>query len=353
MAQILNNVSKKHASDEVRCYALYSYYFLGRSKTAISKTYHKSISTITNWISYYESTGFLFRSPRIGIPSKFDEDKRQWLVNLYHENPVLYLDEAKQQFQLHFNISISTSHVCRILHDNNMSWKTLEKRAIQIRDSDIFRFMAELASIDWDYTNLVFLDEVSIDNQGLLRTKGYGIIGHKLIHRGEFSRKPRMSFLAFLGQDGILDTFVTEGTFNRLTFFNYCKEFALSGMCQKYPGRNSVWILDGAKIHCHPSIVRYLRSVGIIPIFLPAYCPFFNPIEYVFGYVKKHLKRKSAGNRKNMEILVNEEFTQMQTFPCTQIFKKCGYVMSGHFNPDIAYQQNVKDFGFNSGEVTE
>lgn len=349
MAQILNIVRKKHASDEVRCYALYSYYFLGQNKTDISKTYNKSVSTITNWISYYETTRSLFRPSRIGIPTKFDEDKRQWLLNLYNENPVLYLDEAKHQFQLQFNISISASHICRILHDNNMSWKTLEKRAIQIRDSEIFKFMAELATIEWDYSNLVFLDEVSMDNQGLLRTKGYGIVGQKLIYRGEFNRKPRMSLLAFVGQNGILETFVTEGTFNRLKFFENCKEFALSGLCEKYPGRNSIWIMDGAKIHCHPSIIRYLRSIGIIPIFLPAYTPFFNPIEYVFGYVKKHLKRKSAGSRKNMELLVNEEFTKMRTFSCTKIFKKCGYVMNGQFDPEIAYRQNAKDLGFRSG----
>lgn len=347
MAQILQNVNKKHASDEVKYYALYAYYFLGRSKTQLPKNYNKSVSTITNWITHYEATGSVVRPSRIRIPSKFDEEKRQWLLHLYYKNPVLYLDEAKLQFQIRFNISISTSHICQILHANNMSWKTLERRAIQIKDSEIVRFMAELNAINWGYSNLVFLDEVSIDNQGLLRTKGYGIIGEKLIYRGEFTRKPRMSMLAFLGQNGILETYVTEGTFNRLKFFENCKDFALSGICQKHPGRNSVWILDGAKIHCHPSIVRYLRSLGIIPIFLPAYTPFFNPIEYVFGFVKKHLKRKSAGSKNNMEILVNEEFTRMREFRCTKIFKKCGYLMSGKFDPNIAYQQNQKDFGFN------
>lgn len=229
MAQILQKVNKKHASDDVKCYALYAYYFLERNKTQISKMYHKSVSTIANWISYYENTGSLVRPSRIGIPTKFDEEKRQWLLNLYHENPVLYLDEAKYQFQIQFNTTISTSHICRILHDNNMSWKTLEKRAIQIKDFQIFKFMAELDSFDWDYSNLVFLDEVSIDNQGLLRTKGYGIVGEKLIYRGEFSRKPRMSMLAFLGQNGILDTYVTEGTFNRLKFLT----IARTSRCQE------------------------------------------------------------------------------------------------------------------------
>lgn len=158
--------------------------------------------------------------------------------------------------------------------------------------------MLELNAIDWEYANLVFLDEVSIDNQGLLRKKEYGIIGKKLIYRGEFARKPRMSMLAFLGQNGILETYITEGTFNRLKFFDNCKHFALSEICQKYSGRNSVWIFDGAKIHCYPSIIRYLRSLGIVPIFLPAYTPFFNPIDCIFGFVKKHLKRKSAGKTR-------------------------------------------------------
>lgn len=128
-----------------------------------------------------------------------------------------------------------------------------------------------------------------MDNQGLLRTKSYEIVGKKLYYRGEFKRQPRISMLVFLGQNGILDSFKTDGTFTRVKFFECCKEFALGGLCQKYPGRNSVWILDGAKIHCHPSIIRYLRSLGILPIFLPPYTPFFNPIEIIFGVVKKHL----------------------------------------------------------------
>lgn len=204
-----------------------------------SRKHNKSVTTISNWITIYDESGSVERPKRRRIATKFDDEKVQWLLNLYHEKPILYLDEAKQHFEINFNITISTSYICQILHENNMSWKTLEKRAIQIRDSEIVRFMSELNAIDWNYSNLVFLDEVSMDNQGLLRTKGYGIVGQKLIYRGEFTRKPRISMLAFLGQNGILDTFVTEGTFNRLKFFECCKQFALEGICEKYPGRNS------------------------------------------------------------------------------------------------------------------
>lgn len=232
------------------------------------------------------------------------------------------------------------------MHDNKLSWKTLEVRAIQIKDREIERFFYELQSIDWSYSNLIFLDEVSMDNRGLLRRKGYGIIGRKLYFRGEYVRRPRLSFLCFLGQNGLLETYKTEGTFTRLKFFECCKEFALGGICHSYPGKNSVWILDGAKIHCHPSIIRYLRSLGILPIFLPAYTPFFNPIEIVFGVIKSHLKRRFGASSKDMELKVNEELTNMRNFCCTKIFKNCGYTVSGKFNPSIGFNQDLSLFDF-------
>lgn len=124
------------------------------------------------------------------------------------------------------------------------------------------------------------------------------------------------------------------------------KEFALGGSCQTYPGKSSVWILDGAKIHCHPSIIRNLRSLGIIPIFLPPYTPFFNQIEVIFGIIKNHLKRECAGDTSNMEMKINEELNRMKNFRCTKIFKKCGYVLSGKFDPSVAYRQDFRLFDF-------
>lgn len=57
MSIILENVNEKRACDKVKYYALYNYYYLGFSKTKISKIYNKSVSTITNWIKRFEDTG--------------------------------------------------------------------------------------------------------------------------------------------------------------------------------------------------------------------------------------------------------------------------------------------------------
>lgn len=182
--------------------------------------------------------------------------------------------------------------------------------------------------------------------------------GHKLLFRGEFTRMPRVSLLCFVDCDGLVETFMTEGTFDRQTFFRSCREFALSGNVQQYPGRRSVWILDGARIHCHRSITYYLRSIGIIPVYLPAYCPFFNPIEIFFGIVKKHMQRhyrESKVSPKNLPIFISTCLKAYTKYSLRKVFTHCGYSLSGLFNPGTAFsdESSYQALGFEIVSASE
>ncbi|XP_055589253.1 uncharacterized protein LOC129741539 [Uranotaenia lowii] len=332
-------VRHQHATPNTIFHAMYAHFHLGIPKKDLSQLYCKAESTIHEWFRKYRENGSVKRKQRMEVFRKFNTEKRVWLLELYQENPMLFLDEARLKFKIwhpwmQFQQNISIRSICTILHEYGLSWKTVERRSMEIRESEIVRFVRELLSIPWDTYNLVFLDEVSFDNRDMLRRKGYGAIGKKLIVCGEFSRKPRLSFLCFLGVNGILDSFWTEGTFNRIKFFESCKKFALKNpQVQKYPGFHSVWIMDGAKIHCQPQIIQYLRSIGIVPIFLPPYCPFFNPIEIIFGLIKKHLQRHRQEGSKNFLIDVCDAINQFRIYPCKNIFEHCGY-FGGNFLPE-------------------
>ena len=231
-----------------------------------------------------------------------------------------------------------------------MTRKVIERRAINICIADIIRFFSDLnlLPLSWSYDNLIFLDEVGFDNRDMMRKRGYVIKGKRLVFRGEFTRKERCSLLCFLGANGIEEVFQTEGTFDRIKFSSFCRQFALSGNVHRYPGKNSVWILDGARIHCHPNIVNYLRTLGVYLVFLPAYCPFFNPIEIVFGNVKSLLTRRYEENSSWMEmnVLIAEAMYKIKYRNMRQIFQKCGYVGCGIFNPGVAFSQNIESFGY-------
>lgn len=162
----------------------------------------------------------------------------------------------------------------------------------------------------------------------MLRNKGYGVKGQRLVHQGEFVRKPRISLLCFLGQSGMCATYQTKGTFTRQIFFKNLRDFALS----KNVRRQSILFLDGARIHCDSNITTYLRSLGLIVIFLPAYCPFYNAVEIVFGLCKKYLKKtyREGSDLLNTVALAMIKFLD---FDATSLFLKCGYNYNGTFDP--------------------
>ena len=123
-----------------------------------------------------------------------------------------------------------------------------------------------------------------------------------------------------------MECFETEGTFTRLNFIDCCRQFALNerlDAVEVHPGRHSVWILDGAAIYCDPSISLYLQSIGIIPIFLSAYCPFFNPIEYLFGFMKSYMRRYYAenGSSNDMKLMIAQTNKNYKDFYVKAIFK--------------------------------
>jgi transposase len=195
------------------------YYFLGIKKPRLAQLFHKTSGTITCWITKFEEKGYYSKKKSKQVAKKFDEEKRQWIVDLYTKNPVLFLDEAKEKFEKEFQMTISVSSICLILHQAGFSYKALERRAIQVTYDSIARFHEELSSITWLYSMLLFLDEVSFDSRGMLRNLGYGIYGQRLIFRGEFVRRPRESFLCFLGETGIVEYYSTEGNIHSSEVF--------------------------------------------------------------------------------------------------------------------------------------
>lgn len=352
MSNIINNVKKQQAHCNTKYHCLYAYYFQGLKKNQLARIYCKSITTITSWINKYEQTGCVERKKQAQtVYRKFGEHKRSWLVQLYEKTPILYHEEASALFFKEFQMTISSSSISVILHQAGLTWKILEQRAIQIKNNDIVRFCREMRSIRWLHENLVFLDEISFDGKDLQRKHGYGIRGQRLIHRAEFTRGSRVSALCFLGVNGIINTYTTEGTFTRRKFAEACMKMALDegSPIRQYPGQLSIWILDGAKIHCSSQLIVYLRSLGIIPIFLPAYCAFFNPIELIFGLVKRQLKKDygSTGSR-NLVLKVSEVLNSFMEKNCRAIFKKCGYGANGSFDPSTNYENDLSKGGFNN-----
>lgn len=136
---IFHRVHNNHASVNTVYHCLYAFYFLGMSRASLAKIFGKSKSIICQWIRKYERDGAFSRKHRKQVYRRFGTMQRQWLLDLYYKEPVIFIDEARERFQKHFKISISAASVIRILKTAGLTWKKIERRAIQIRKADILR----------------------------------------------------------------------------------------------------------------------------------------------------------------------------------------------------------------------
>ncbi|POM76419.1 Hypothetical protein PHPALM_6339 [Phytophthora palmivora] len=197
-------------------------------------------------------------------------------LNYYQHYPLSYLDEAQDAFRRAHDTEISKTSV----------WRThsLGRRAIHIKGLYVFGFVEELSHINWSHQNLVFLDEVSFDNRGMIDKRGYAIRGKAIRHPWRLREKsPGID----PGVNGIIDYFNTERTFDRLEFTKYCQNLvhAEKGLIRQYSGR----IQSGSWME--------LPYTGTLNYSLSTKCPrrgyllagilsVFYRIEFFFGYVK-------------------------------------------------------------------
>lgn len=90
----------------------------------------------------------------------------------------------------------------------------------------------------------------------------------------------------------------------------------------------SVIVLDNARIH-HAELLRdttwpvLKTAYGIDKVYLPAYSPFLNPIEYVFNTVKKRLEAKRLTSFDEMKRQVDSEFRAISSETATKTFAHC------------------------------
>eukprot|EP00734_Pompholyxophrys_sp_LG126_P000117 Pompholyxophrys_sp_v1_NODE_10_length_5661_cov_6.324474.p1 type:complete len:346 gc:universal NODE_10_length_5661_cov_6.324474:5570-4533(-) len=313
-------------------HAVYASEFLGYPQKIVAQIFAKSESTISNWVSEFRS-GNMERS-RVGAPTRVTDERKDWVLNLVKSDPQLFLREISAAFLKAFKFSISSSTVYTILNEANFTKRVLEHRAMEISYEEITRFTFDMNLIHPLQEQLVFLDEMSTDNRAMLRKKGWFLRGTKPIVKNLFRRGTRLSVLSFLGVKGIIENFQTTGTFNRDLFFQCIKSLLDSGKVQKFPGRNSVFVLDGASIHLDANMIEYMQSRGVLVVFLPTYAPFYNPIEIVFGLMKRRCRElydpSAYGSEQMVLMNVLHEF---QHYDCSEIFKHCGYNRSGEFNP--------------------
>lgn len=122
------------------------------------------------------------------------------------------------------------------------------------------------------------IDETGFGRFSYQRRSGYSKKGEQLMIRKEKARVTSTSVLACASAEGWVARKTIVGGVNRIMFSDFIISLELP--------KGSVILLDNASVHRGDIIYDAFKQKEYIPLYVPPYSPWYNPIEKCFSIVK-------------------------------------------------------------------
>jgi len=198
----------------------------------------------------------------------------------------MVLDNPSVYLQCHvFHKSgnnISTSSICRFLHQQCFSHKMLTFRAQQQSEQLGEKYTDEMSL--YKPETLIFVDETGCDRRAALCRYGYALQGKPAICDRLLIKGKRYNSISAMCMDGVLDVHIKEGTVGGNEFCNFL-ELCLLPQLLPFNGTNpqSVLVMDNPSVHHVEYAASLIEDMGALVVFLPPYSPDLMPIEDLFS----------------------------------------------------------------------
>ena len=258
---------------------------------------------------------------------KLTENDRFLILELVLERPGIYLNELRQNLFVIMGTDVSAATICRFLHSCGFSRTNICSVAAQRNEELRARYVTEVALYTQDM--LVFVDETGSDRRDAMRKFGYSLRGQRCVAKRLLVRGERVSAIATISIDGILDYKFVRGTNNGETFQEFIEKDLLPHL-MPFDGHNSnsIVVMDNASIHHSEKVSDLVASVGALLIYLPPYSPDLNPIEEAFWSVKAKAHEAFVHSSRDIETILQASFDNITTDECEGWISDSGYIQT-------------------------
>ena len=176
------------------------------------------------------------------------------------ENAGIYLSELKAEL-IARGTEADESIICRFLKSSGFTRKKMREVAIQRSEELRARYFSEVAL--YDFSMVVFIDETGSNRKDAMRKFGYSLRGKRCVTKRLLARGERVSAIAALSSEGILDVKFAFGSIDGETFSQFI-EFHLLPHLLPFDGinPNSIVVMDNASVHYNYKVAELIQSVG-------------------------------------------------------------------------------------------
>lgn len=255
-------------SEDLRWKIVWQSMALGLSNSTVARNLCVDASTVSRIVGLFHSTGTVTKRsyPNERASRKLTQPCQLLILHTVIQKPGIFLHEIQREIEDVLLVSVSVPTICKFIHQSGFTRQRLKNVALQqdafMREqykSEVSVFTAEM---------FVFIDETGVDRRNTLRRYGYSIRGRPATNHSLLVRVERISAIASISMDGLLDVKIVKGTSNGNTFYDFVQEILLPHLMPFY-GRNphSVVVLDNCAIHHVAEVKSVLEEVGVLVYF--------------------------------------------------------------------------------------
>ena len=183
-------------------------------------------------------------------------------------------------------IGVKKTSVLRITQDSHVSFKMVSKKSDAVLTLHVIEQRFTYATIVSEIANnrLFFIDETGFNlHVGVPRS--WSEVGETPVLVVQANGGRDVSAVVCISAGGVKHVVSKDGAFNGNDFIAFLTD--LLALCHELRRHEATIVMDNTRIHHAVDVVDFLNDKGIDHFFLPPYTPELNPIENVFGTVKK------------------------------------------------------------------
>ena len=168
-------------------------------------------------------------------------------------------------------------------------------------------------------TKLVFVDECGT-HTSLAPVYGYSPKGERLKLSVPRNRGNNTTLLASITLEGMGPSMAVEGSTSKEVFEAYLEHVLLPELEE-----GQVLIMDKLPAHKPNRMRELIEARGCQLLYLPSYCPDYNPIEEAFSKIKEILRRACARTRETLLEALGEALSAISLRDAWGFFEHAGY----------------------------
>ena len=200
---------------------------LGYTHARVAENLGVDRSTVTRTLQLFHTTGSVSKKlyPKEKAFRKLTTPAQLLILNLVVEKPGIYLQEIQEELQNVLLLAVDVSTICRFLHNSGFTHQKLCLVATQRDEFIRQQYILDVSVFKPEM--LVFIDETGADRRNALRKYGYSLRGIPQKYNTLLVRGERVSGLALMSVNGLLDVRTVKGTTDGDTFYDFVQKYLI------------------------------------------------------------------------------------------------------------------------------